>query len=174
MGLAVNSRKKNAGGPREAVNNRGNSAEGARKAVNNRSNSARGTRKVVYNMRISAGGAREVGNIRRNSAREARDFDNMNNTIEGANDAVNNRSNSIGVAMGIALFSLSILESQMKLLMHSAICDFVNKLAVRLYMVSLKTGKDVQADLGRKNLNGAERLRIGKCYLSRLLCHLHP
>ena len=28
----------------------------------------------------------------------------MNNSITGANDAVNNRSNSIGVAMGIVFF----------------------------------------------------------------------
>ena len=43
----------------------------------------------------------------------------MNNSIAGANDAVNNRSNSIGVAMGIVFFCF---ESQMKVLMHSAIC----------------------------------------------------
>ena len=56
----------------------------------------------------------------------------------------------------------------MKVLMHSAICDFV-------YMVSIKTGKALQADLCQKNLNGAERLRKqGKCYPSRFLCHLHP
>ena len=67
-------------------------------------------------MRISAGGAREVGNRRRNSAWEASDFGNMNNSIAGANDAINNRSNSIGLAMGIVLFLfLSIMESQMKL-----------------------------------------------------------
>ena len=101
---------------------------GASEAVNNRNNSAVGTREFVYNMRISAGGAREVGNRRRNSACEARDFGNMNNSIAGANDAVNNRSNNIGVAMGIVFFLfLSIMESQMKLLMHSAICDLVNK-----------------------------------------------
>ena len=52
----------------------------------------------------------------------------MNNSIAGANDAVNNRSNSIGVAMRIVFFLfLSIIENQMRLLMHSAICDFVNK-----------------------------------------------
>ena len=32
----------------------------------------------------------------------------------------------------------------------------------------------MQADLCRKNLNGAERLKKGKCFPSRLLCHLHP
>ena len=42
------------------------------------------------------GGAREVGNIGRNSAWEVRNFDNMNNSIAGANEAVNNRSNTIG------------------------------------------------------------------------------
>ena len=49
----------------------------------------------------------------------------MNNSIAGANDAVNNLRNSIEVAM--VFFLLSIMESQMKLLMHSAIYDFVNK-----------------------------------------------
>ena len=57
--------------------------------------------------------------------------------------------------MGIVILFLSIMESQMKLLAHSAICK-----AVRLYMVRLKTGKAVQADLCQKNLNGAEILRI--------------
>ena len=38
----------------------------------------------------------------------------MNNIIAGANDDVKNRSNSIGVAMGIVVFLfLSIMESQM-------------------------------------------------------------
>ena len=71
---------------------------------------------------------------------------------------------------GAFFLFLCIMESQMKPLMHSAICDFVIKSAVILYTVSLKTGKVVQADLNREN--GAERLRKGKCYPSRFLCHL--
>ena len=54
----------------------------------------------------------------------------LKNRIKGAGgamEAVNNRSNSIGVDMGIVILFLSIMKSQMKLLTHSAICDFVSK-----------------------------------------------
>ena len=51
----------------------------------------------------------------------------MNNCIAGANDAFNNRRNSIGVDMGTVILFLYIMERQMKLLTHSVICDFVNK-----------------------------------------------
>ena len=51
----------------------------------------------------------------------------MNNSIAGTNDAIDNRRKSIRVDMGIAIFFLSIMEKQMKLLTHSAICDFVTE-----------------------------------------------
>ena len=97
----------------------------------------------------------------------------MNNSIAGANDAVKNTSSSIGVAKEIVLF-FSLYNGKpneaLDPLRYLRFCEQ----AVRLYMVSLKTGKAVQADLCRMNLNGAERLRMGKCYPSRFLCHLHP
>ena len=70
---------------------------------------------------------------RRNNAAGAREaVNNRSNSAGGAREAVNNRSGSAGGArkvvynMRFFLFSC-IMESQMKLLMHYAICDFVKK-----------------------------------------------
>ena len=82
------------------------------------------------------GGAREVGN-RRRSAWEARDFDNMNKSIVRDNDAVNNRSNSIGVAMGIVFLVSLYIEKANKALDALRYMQFCEQ-AVRLYMVSLE------------------------------------
>ena len=97
----------------------------------------------------------------------------MKNSIAGANDAVNNKSNSIGVAM---VFFVSLYNGKPNEALDALrYMLYVNKSAVRLYMVSLETGKAVQANLCQKNLNRAERLgKKGKCYPSGVLCHLHP
>ena len=57
----------------------------------------------------------------------------MNKSIAGANDAVNNRKNSIGVDIGIVILFLSIMESQMKLfdaLRYMRFCEQVSCQAV--------------------------------------------
>ena len=119
----VYNKNNSAGEGREAVNNRKNNAGGAKEVLNNKNNSAGGSREV-YNMRISAVGAREDGNRRRN---RNQGFGNRNNSVAGTNDATTGATYWSGQGGGGGLLFFCIMESQMKLLMHSAIFDFVKK-----------------------------------------------
>ena len=93
-----------------------------------------------------------------------------NKIIAGANDAVNNRSSSIGVARGLGFF-LCIMQSKWStwcILLYATLWKSKLSESDSTWSAS-KLESSVQADLCRKD--GAERLRKGKCYPSSPLCH---